>query len=87
MVRVANVTGLPMGAVISLGRPVILSRPRSISVMGPGGGAGAASFPAGGAGAAARFGFALGPCASAGVAASSNKGSRRFMAPVRRCRW
>src|ERR1700722_18048022 len=43
MVRVANVTGLPTGATILVGRPVILSRPRSIRVAGPLGGAGVAA--------------------------------------------
>jgi len=40
IVRVAKCTGLPMGAVMLVGRPVILSSPRIISWLPPEGGAG-----------------------------------------------
>src|SRR5580698_2472667 len=43
MVRVANFTGLPIGAVMLVGRPVILSRPRSRSWVPPCGAAGGAA--------------------------------------------
>src|SRR5579871_4769901 len=39
MVRVAKWTGLPIGAVMLVGRPVIFSRPRSRSSVPPCGGA------------------------------------------------
>src|SRR5690242_13946225 len=35
MVRVKNFIGLPMGASIAVARPVILSNPRSIRIIGP----------------------------------------------------
>src|SRR5580692_7269644 len=40
MVRVAKVTFLPIGAVMLVGRPVILSKPRIINTVPPCGGAG-----------------------------------------------
>src|ERR1700761_4611084 len=58
MVSVANCTGLPIGAMMLVGLPVILSKPRSISVVpgalasgcgGGGGGSGAAVVSAGAA--------------------------------------
>src|SRR5215472_8737286 len=57
MVSVANWTGLPIGATMFVGRPVILSKPRNISVVpgasaSGGGGAGGASGTVVSAGAA-----------------------------------
>src|SRR5579863_2831726 len=94
MVRVANWTGLPMGAAMLVGRPVILSKPRSIKVVPGasargGGGAGGASGAVASAGAAPEFaGAGAGEgavCATAATmldAISKTSANGAFMARV-----
>src|SRR3954452_6785738 len=90
MVRVAKVTCLPMGAVMLVGRPVILSSPRITNWVPPCGGAG------GGEGAASAGGWScrggppvLGVVASWAAApainpagSNANAAASRFMVPL-----
>src|SRR5690349_15949662 len=91
MVRVAKRTGLPTGAVMLVGRPVILSRPRScnsVPPLGGKGGGGVTSAPgaaAGFAGSAAGTGglacVVLGVTPWAKAAAARPSGNNAIKAP------
>src|SRR4051812_15198207 len=90
MVSVAKVTCLPMGAVMLVGRPVILSSPRMINCVPPcgGGGGGEGAASAGGwsaGGGTPGLGAAAFWAAATATKPSGNKASmdrRRFTAPL-----
>src|SRR5579864_3023015 len=79
MVRVAKCTGLPIGAVMLVGRPVIFSSPRNRSAVPPCGGAGGgadalSSATAAGLAAGAAAATAGGGLGAAGLAGATLAG-------------